>query len=116
MHANDNENQEDYNNSEDFLFIDVIAKEKAYLHRRTKKQEIEEKYHIYELIDLSLKLGKEGMSIPLLINSKKLYKEINDKANAMINKINPIVIELTKIILGSEKNGKENILKNASNS
>ena len=53
------------------------------------------------------------MSIPLLINSNKLYKEINDKANAMINKIPPIVVELTKIILGSEKNGKENLFKEA---
>ena len=113
INANDNENQDDYNNSEDFHFIDVIAKEKAYLNRRTKKQEIEEKYHIYELIELSLKLGKKGMSIPLLINSNKLYKEINDKANAMINKIAPIAIELTKTILGSEKNGKENIFKEA---
>ena len=53
------------------------------------------------------------MSIPLLINSNKLYKDINDKANAMINKIAPIVIELTKTILGSEQNGKENIFNEA---
>ena len=107
--ANDYENLEDSNNSEDFHFIEVIAKEKSYISRRTKKKEIEEKYHIYELIDLSFKLGKKGMSIPLLINCNRLFKEINDKAEAMINKIAPIVIELTKTILGSEKSGKENI-------
>ena len=90
--AIDNENLEDSNNSEDFHFIDVIAKEKGYINRRTKKKEIEEKYHIYELIDLSLKLGKKGMPSPLLINCNKLFKEINDKAEAMINKITSIVM------------------------
>jgi len=111
--ANENENLEDSDDSQIFHFIGVIAKEKAYLNRRKKKQEIEEKYNIDELIGLSLKLGKKGMSIPLLINSNKLYKDINDKANAMINKIAPIVIELTKTILGSEQNGKENIFNEA---
>ena len=111
--ANDNENLEDSNNSGDFHFIDVIAKEKGYINRKSKKKEIEEKYNIYKLIDLSLKLGKKGMSIPLFINSNKLFKELNDKAEAMINKMDPIVIDLTKTILGSEKNGKENIFKEA---
>ena len=105
--ANENENLEDSDDSKIFHFIEVIAKEKAYYNRRTKKQEIEEKFKIDELIGLSLKLGKKGMSIPLLINSNKLYKDINDKANAMINKIAPIVIELTKTILALTKMEKK---------
>jgi len=62
-----NANEKNLENSDDsqiFHFIDVIAKEKAYYNRKTKKKEIEEKYQIYELIDLSLKLGKKGCLFP----------------------------------------------------
>ena len=77
-------------------YIDVIAKDKSYTNRRTKKIENEPKYNIKNLIEMSLKLGKKGMALPLLLNSNLLFKQLNDKAKVMLEKTNKISIELSK--------------------
>ena len=99
--------------SKNFHFIEVIAKEKEYLNRRTKKKELEPKYNINKLIDLSLKLGKKGMSLPLLLNANELFKEMYDKGKELTENLIPIIIELMKTILGSEKTRKEDIFNEA---
>ena len=96
--------------SDDLIYIDVIAKEKSYTNRRTKKIETEPKYNIKKWIEQSLELGKKGMALPLLLHSNKLYKELNDKAKNMVEKLQQISIELTKKILGSEKKEKKKFL------
>ena len=86
-------------NPKEFKFINVIAKDYSYNIKKNKI--IEEKENIDKLIDLSIKLGKKGMSFPLFLNANILYKEINEKYNHMLNNLQPISTKLIKTILNS---------------
>ena len=94
-------------------YIDVIAKEKKYKNRRTKEMETEPKLNIKKLIDMSYENGKKGMSLPLLNSSNLLFKELNDKANKMLQNLKNISIELTKTILSSKNDNPNKIYEEA---
>ena len=98
---------------EEFKFIEVIAKEKKYKNMRTKKVEVESKLNIKELVDISLEKGEKGMSLPLLYSSNLLFKELNDKANKMVNNLSILSIELMKTILSSNNTNIDQIVEEA---
>lgn len=98
---------------EELKYIEVISKEKKYKDRRTKKDIIEPKLNIKKLIDISYENGKKGMSLPLLYSSNILFKELNDKANKMLDNLKKSSMELTKSILSSKNKTIDKIYQEA---
>ena len=98
---------------EEFKYIEVIAKEKKYKNRRTKQFEVESKLNIKELVEISLEKGEKGMSLPLLYSSNLIFKELNDKANKMLNNLSILSIELMKTILSSNNTNIDQIVEEA---